>query len=110
MNIIPLYRFESSILVGLDIDFSGTIVEDGIVVEIDLEQKSFVNQPWSGQKKLKFGYYNAIEISERDKVREEIYNSIDKNKIIEIIDILTYPGKKAIESFIWVPERLKNQN
>ena len=39
MNIIPLYRFESSILVGLDIDYVEKMVEDGLVVEIYLKEK-----------------------------------------------------------------------
>lgn len=110
MNIIPLYRFESSILVGLDIDFAEPTVEDGLVVEIDLNEKQIKHQPWSGQKKLKFGYYYTVEVPDREKVLEEILNVLDKNKIIEIIDILLYPNKESVDSLIWLPERLKNRN
>ncbi len=110
MNIIPLYRFESSILVGLDIDFAEPTVEDGLVVEIDLKEKAIKHQQWSGQKKLKFGYYYTVEVSDREIVLEEILDAVDKNKIIEIIDILLYPNKESVDSLIWLPERLKNRN
>jgi len=110
MNIIPLYRFESSILVGLDIDFVEPTVEDGLVVEIDLKEKEIKHQPWSGQKKLKFGYYYTVEVSGREIVLEEILNALDKNKIIQIIDILLYPNKESIDSLIWLPERLRIKN
>lgn len=110
MNLIPLYRFESSILVGLDIDHADATVEDCLVVEIDISDKVIKNQPWSGQKKLKFGYYYAIPSADREKVIEEITKALDKNKIIEIIDILLYPTKESVESLIWLPERLRNEN
>ncbi len=110
MNIIPLYRFESSVLVGLDIDYVAPTVEDGLVVEIDLEEKKIKHQPWSGQKKLKFGYYYTVEVSDREKVLEEILTALDKNKIIEIIDILLYPKKDSVDSLIWLPERLRTKN
>lgn len=110
MDITPLYRFESRVLVGIEIDYVEPTVEDGLVVEIDLKNKEIEHQPWSGQKKLKFGFYYAIETKDREKVMEEITASLGKNKIIEIIDILLYPNKESVDSLIWLPERLKNRN
>jgi hypothetical protein len=59
---------------------------------------------------LKFGYYYTVEVSDREIVLKEILNALDKNKIIEIIDILLYPNKESVESLIWLPERIRNKN
>jgi len=107
VNIVPLYKLESLILVGLNIDFIDSTVEDALVVEINIGEKEIKVQPWSIQKMLKFGYYYPIPSTDRVKVMEEITTALDKNKVIEIIDILLYPEKKAIESLIWLPERLR---
>lgn len=55
MNIILLYRSNSLILGGLDIDYSTKQVEDGLVLKINIQEKKIENKPWSGQKMLKFG-------------------------------------------------------
>ena len=107
MNIIPLYKFSSHILVGLDIDFPTDKVTDSLVVEIDIQEKKIVNQPWSGQKKLKFGEYEVIKAFERTRYIDLITESLGKNMIIEIIDILLYPSDESINSLVWIPDRLK---
>jgi hypothetical protein len=107
MEIIPLYKFSSHILVGLDIDFPMEKVTDCLVVEIDIQEKKIVNQPWSGQKKLKFGEYEVIKASERTRYIDLITESLGKNMIIEIIDILLYPSDESIDSLVWTPARLK---
>jgi len=110
MNLIPLYKINNRFLLGLDIDYPEDKVTDGLVIEIDINEKRIVNPPWSGQKKLKFGYYDAIEESERSFYLDIISTTLGKNMIIEIIDNLLYPDKKAIESLVWTPDRLKNNN
>jgi hypothetical protein len=108
VNIVPLYRLGSLILVGLDIDFIDSTIEDGLVVEIYIGEKAIKVQPWSIQKMLKFGYYYPIPSTDRVKVMEEITFALNKNKIIEIIDILFYPSVQSVESLIWRPARLKD--
>jgi hypothetical protein len=110
MNIIPLYKFNSRILVGLDIDFPTETVEDGLVVEINIQAKEIENQPWSGQKMLKFGSYDVVPVSERESLTDQITVELGKNLIIEIIDMLLYPSEASINSLIWIPERLIKKN
>jgi len=110
MNLIPLYKVHNRFLIGLDIDYPVDKVIDGLVIEIDIHEKKIVNPPWSGQKKLKFGYYDAIEESDRSFYLDLISKTLGKNLIIEIIDNLLYPDKKSIESLVWTPDRLKNRN
>lgn len=110
MKIIPLYKIDDRFLIGLDIDYPGKTVTDGLVIEVDIQDKKIVNPPWSGQKKLKFGCYDAIDESEREFYTDLISTALGKNLIIEIIDNLLYPDKIAIESLIWTPDRLKNKN
>jgi hypothetical protein len=110
MNIIPLYRTSSLILVGLDIDFPTETVQDGLVVKIDIQNKKIEYQPWSGQKMLKFGSYDAVPISEWKSLTDQITEALGKNMIIEIIDMLLYPTQESIDSLIWLPDRLKNKN
>lgn len=108
MKIIPLYKFDNRYLLGLDIDYPGKTVKDGLVIEVDIIKRKIVNPPWSGQKKLKFGNYDVIEESERGIHTELVKNALGKNLIIEILDNLLYPDKEAIESLVWKPDRLEN--
>jgi hypothetical protein len=110
MNIIPLYRVSSLILVGLDIDFPTETVEDSLVVKIDIKNKKIEYQPWSGQKMLKFGSYDVIPVSERKSLTDQINAALGKNMIIEIIDMLLHPNEESINSLVWIPERLRNKN
>ncbi len=107
MDIFPIYRFDSIILVGLDIDFPTKVVKDSLVVEIDIETKRIVNPPWSYQKKLKFGYYNWISDSERESCKNLIRECLSIKTIGEVIDALQFPSQESIDSLIWIPERLK---
>jgi hypothetical protein len=110
MNIIPLYRVNSLILVGLDIDFPTETVKDSLVVKIDIHAKVIEYQPWSGQKMLKFGSYDVVPVSERKSLTDQITVALGKNMIIEIIDMLLYPTEESIDSLVWIPERLRNNN
>lgn len=109
MQIIPLYKANSLILVGLDIDFPTEKIEDILVVEIDIQFKKIENKPWSGQKMLKFGFYDTVLVSERKSLTDQITEALGKNMIIEIIDMLLYPTEKSINSLVWIPERLRNK-
>ena len=42
----------------------------------------------------------TVKVSDREIVLEEIINAFDKDKIIEIIDILLYPNKESFDSLI----------
>lgn len=110
MDIFPLSQFRSKVLLGLDIDVSKISGTDWLVIEVDLDTKLIECQPWSFKKKLKFGFYYPIEDNERESIKDSIKNILGKNKIIEIIDSLRFPSKEAIESLVWIPDRLKNNN
>lgn len=110
MNIIPLYKADSLILVGLDIDLPTEKNEDILVVEINIQYKKIENKPWSGLKMLKFGSYDAVPVSERKTLTDQITEGLGKNMIIEIIDMLLYPTQESINSLVWIPERLRNKN
>ena len=107
MYIFPVYRFESLVLLGLDIDYSGNIkVKDGLVIELNLKDKTLVSPPWSGQKKLKFGFYDAVKESERIGLIKEIHSAFGKEKISSFTEMLLHPSEEAINSLIWIPDRL----
>jgi len=110
MKLIPLFKLESTYLVGLDIDHPEKPPLDSLVVEVDLLDKIITCEPWSRQKKLKFGFFYWIEPTDRKEIMDKINNSLGKNMIIEIQDSLLYPTNKSIESLIWIPDRLKNKN
>jgi len=109
MRLIPLYKFESNILIGLKEDYVQSNVKDGLVIEIDMEKKQIITNPWSGQKKLKFGYYYPLNENEKQVINKEINGLFSEMFINEIIDLLLNPSKEAIDSLIWIPERLKNK-
>jgi hypothetical protein len=110
MNIIPLYRVNSLILVGLDIDYPTETVLDSLVVKINIRDKKIEYQPWSGQKMLKFGSYDVVPVSDRKFLTEQITDALGKNMIIEIIDMLLYPTEESVNSLVWIPKRLRNRN
>lgn len=106
MKIIPLYRFENLFLVGLNLDYQGENISDGLVAEIDIRRRK-INTVWSGQKMLKFGTYFPIDMSERMSIYDLIKSELGEELINEIENILLLPSKEAIDSLIWIPERLK---
>lgn len=108
MKLIPLYRFESKILIGLKEDYIQSTVKDGLVIEIDMEKKQIITNPWSGQKKLKFGYYYPLNENEKQVLIKEIRELFSEAIINEMLNMLLNPSKEAIDSLIWIPERLKN--
>lgn len=106
MKIIPLYRYENLFLVGLESDYQDDVINDGLVAEIDIKRKR-IKTIWSGQKMLKFGNYFSIDKSERSSIYDLITNELGEEFINEIENMLLFPSKEAIDSLIWVPERLK---
>ena len=107
-EIIPLYRRHNDILIGLTEDYS-TVVNDGLVVMIDLEKKEIIGQPTSGQRIIKHGYWDAIEVNERQQVLEQVYESFGALRVTEIIDLLLNPPMESIQSLLWKPERLRGE-
>lgn len=107
-EIIPLYRRGNDILVGLAEDYSG-IVEDGLVVMVDLEQREIVGQPSSGQRIIKHGYWDAIKEDERQLVLKQLLESFGSLRVNEIIDLLLHPPKESVQSLLWKPERLRTE-
>lgn len=106
-ELTPLYKYKSRLLIGFKDDYIQSNVNDGLVLEIDIEEKRIVNKPWSGQKKLKFGYYYPVQEEEKQELMITIQEAFDEFVIIEMIDLLFNPSEEAIESLIWLPERLK---
>ena len=107
-EIIPLYRRHNDILIGLTEDYS-TVVDDGLVVMIDLEKKEIIGQPTSGQRIIKHGYWDAIEVNERQQVLKQVYESFGALRVNEIMDLLLNPPMESIESLLWKPERLRGE-
>ena len=107
MEIIPLYRLSANVLVGLESDFAAGKVTDGLVVEIDIKNKVIKNSAWSLQKKLKFGYYETVGLTERKTLSEEIENTFDRTTILKITDLLLNPEDNSVDTLVWLPERLK---
>jgi hypothetical protein len=106
MNIKPLYRSDSKILVGLEDDFRELCVLDGIVMSIDLQDKKVIHPPWSGQKILKDGDYIPIMIHQKNDYRQKIKKSLKRKMIHDIEKQLQHPPEEAVNSLIWKPERL----
>ena len=107
-KIIPLYRKHNDILVGLAEDYP-EVVDDGLVLMIDLENKKIIGQPSSGQRIVKHGYWDALEKDERQQVIQLLDESLEASVVNEIIDLLLNPPKDSIQSLLWKPERLKNE-
>jgi hypothetical protein len=108
MKIIPLYRYENIFLVGLESDSHDEKNLDGLVSKIDLKRKKIEYPAWSIQKMLKFGYYFPIPASERQSMYDLIINELGEDLVNQIEDKLLFPSQEAIDSLIWVPERLRN--
>ena len=106
MNIKPLYKSDSKILVGLDDDFKEVCVIDGLVICIDLENKKIVHPPWSGQKILMKGDYRPIMTHQKNIYRQKIRKALKKRIIADIEKQLKHPPLEAVGSLIWKPERL----
>ncbi|HLN20519.1 MAG TPA: hypothetical protein VK213_05480 [Bacteroidales bacterium] len=107
MKLLPLYYFGNSYLICLDADLIEEPVEDILVVEADTGEKIILKEPWSLQKKLKFGYYYSIKPQKRDRIMAELSSTLGKNLLIEIEDKLRFPDKNSIDSLIWKSERIK---
>ncbi|MDP2337175.1 MAG: hypothetical protein Q8N05_12150 [Bacteroidota bacterium] len=107
MKIVPLYRYENIFLVGLESDSHDEKNLDGLVSKIDLRRKKIEYPAWSIQKMLKFGYYFPIDVSERKSFYDLIRTELGEELIDQIEEILLSPSKEAIDSLIWIPERLK---
>jgi len=106
MNIKPLYKSDSKIIVGLEDDFQELCVLDGLVMSIDLQDKKIVHPPWSGQKILMEGDYTPIMIHQKNDYRQKIKKSLKKKMIANIEKQLKYPPEEAVYSLIWKPDRL----
>jgi hypothetical protein len=104
--LIPLYRRHNDILIGLSEDYP-EVVDDGLVVMINLENKKIIGQPSSGQRIVKHGYWDVIEKDERQQVMKLLDESLEGSVLNEIIDLLINPPKDSIQSLLWKPERFK---
>lgn len=93
-------------MIGLTEDYP-EVVDDGLVVMVDLDKKRIVGQPFSGQRIIKHGYWDAIKEEERQLVLKQVYGSFGALRVNEIIDLLLNPPKESIQSLLWKPDRLK---
>ena len=106
MNLKPLYKAENNILIGLKSDFQELCVIDGLVVEVDIEGKKILSEPVSGLHKLKAGNYTPIRQREKKEYARMIERRLKRKLLKKIEEKLAYPAKEAVESLVWVPERL----
>ena len=88
MELKPLFKSGTTLLIGLREDYSENQVDDGLVLEIDIETANIINTPWSGQKKLKFGgHYLAINADEEPELLQLISKKFSKEQINEMLDL-----------------------
>ena len=103
MEIIPIYKSNNRILVTLKSDLKKlkrNDIIDSLVVEIDLESGQVMGEPWSGQKKLKFGHFEHIEPNYLEKIKSLLIEKLGFNKISEIKESLNNPSEKSINSLL----------
>lgn len=105
-ELIPLYKRGNDILVGLTEDYT-EIVDDGLALMVNLDRKEIIGQPYSGQRIIKHGYWDAINEGERQLVLKQLFESFGSVRVNEIMDLLLHPPKESIQSLLWKPERFK---
>ncbi len=105
-EIISLYRRFNNILIGLTEDYP-EVAEDGLVVMVDLDKKQIIGNQFSCQRIIKHGYWDWIEVNERQQVLKQVYESFGALRVNEIIDLLLNPPIESIQSLLWKPERLR---
>ncbi len=107
MNIKPLYKNDSEILVGLEEDFTEVCILDGLVISLDLKERKQKGKPWSGQKVLRNGKYTPILINQKNEYRQMIRKTFRKRFLADIKKQLISPPAEAVKSLIWKPDRLR---
>jgi len=105
-EIIPLFRRENDILIGLTEDYP-EVADDGLVVMVDLDKKQIIGHQFSYQRIIKHGYWDWIEVDERQQVLKQVYESFGVLRVNEIIDLLLNPPMESIQSLLWKPDRLR---
>lgn len=95
-------------MIGLTEDYP-EVVDDGLVVMVDLDKKRIVGQPFSGQRIIKHGYWDAIKEEERQLVLKQLFISFGSVRVNEIMDLLLNPPIESIRSLRWKPERLRGK-
>ena len=94
---------------GHQLDFKGDEkIKDGLVVKLHLGTAEY-SVAYSGQKLLKFGYYEPIEDAQRQIWLDRIIEQIPEKLISEIEMLLEHPTQEALRSLVWIPPRFKNQ-
>lgn len=106
MNLKPLYRTDSRILIGLESDFKELCVLDGLVIEVDLEGKKKLSGPESGLRKLKSGNYKPIRQHEKKEYVRVIERKLKRKLIKKIEEELISPAQDSIDTLSWIPDRL----
>ena len=84
MKLLPLYRINDLVLVGLKIDYVDKKVNDGLVLDLDLNTKRINNLPWSLQTKLKFGFYYPIKENEIELYSGKVQEIFSQNQVNEM--------------------------
>ncbi len=107
-EIIPLYRRLNDILIGLTEDYPEE-ADDGLVVMVDLDKNRIIGHQFSYQRIIKHGYWDAIEVNERQQVLKQVYESFGALRVNEIIDLLLNPPMESIQSLLLKPEGLREK-
>jgi hypothetical protein len=107
-EITPLYRRFNDILIGLTEDYPEE-ADDGLVVMVDLDKKQIIGHQVSYQRIIKHGYWDWIEVNQRQQVLKQVYESFGAMRVNEIIDLLLNPPMKSIQSLLWKPDRLRGE-
>ena len=107
-ELIPLYRRGDDLLVGLTEDYL-KVVDDGLALMVNLDRKEIIGQPYSGQRIIKHGYWDAIEEDERQLVLKQLFESFGSVRVNEIVDLLHNTPMESIQSLLWKPKRLQDK-
>lgn len=94
-------------MIGLAEDYPEE-ADDGLVVMVDLDKK-IIGEQFSYQRIIKHGYWDWIEVIERQQVLKQVYESFGALRVNEIMDLLLNPPMESIQTLLWKPERLREK-
>lgn len=105
--IYPVCGFSDEILVILTEDFQQPLLKDTVCVKIHLDERMY-HEPWSLSLHLKHGeVFQDTSVKEIAEIRRKISECFGPIEITEIYEKLKCPSKAAIDSLIYVPQRLR---
>ena len=107
MKLVPLYRTGPILIIGSRDDFGANPPKDGLVLKVNLAKGSLLAGPWSLQLFLKFGSYEPVSPESLTELLCEMSESFTSVDLTRFQAILDNPDERAINSLVWIPERLR---